>query len=103
MLLLGLVTFGVAVLGLRALLQRRWGRGRTLGLIAVAGGVASGVLPAVLASAVASGSIDPVHKARLLVESFTRVLNCGVAGLLALPLGSMVALMSFVGGRKSRR
>jgi hypothetical protein len=103
LLLLGLATLGVAVLGLRALVQRRWRRGRTLCLIAVAGGIGCGVLPAVLASAVASGSVDPATKARLLAETFARLMNCGAAGLVALPLGGVGALVSLVGARRSRR
>ncbi|WP_437897101.1 hypothetical protein [Sorangium sp. So ce124] len=103
MLLLGLATLGVAVLGLRALLQRRWGRGRTLGLIAVTGGIGCGVLPAVFASAIASNSVDPATRARLLAETVARLMNCGAAGLFAVPLGGVGALVSLVGAPRSRR
>ncbi|WP_437548259.1 hypothetical protein WME97_49215 [Sorangium sp. So ce367] len=103
MLLLGLSTLGVALLGLRALLQRRWGRGRTLCLIAVAGGIGCGVLPFVLASGIASSSVDPATKARLLAETVARLMNCGAAGFFALPIGGVGALVSLVGARRSRR
>ncbi|WP_441291775.1 hypothetical protein ACSRUE_16160 [Sorangium sp. KYC3313] len=103
MILLGLVTLGAAVLGLRALLQRRWRHGTTLGLLAAAGGVACGALPVALASAIASGSADAAQKAQLLAETLATLLNCAAAGLLALPLGGIVALASLVGGLRSRR
>ncbi|WP_437619995.1 hypothetical protein [Sorangium sp. So ce1151] len=85
------------------LLQRRWGRGTTLGLLAVAGGVACGALPVVLASAVASGSADAAQEAQLLPEPLATLLTCAAAGPLALPLGGFVALVSLVGGLRSRR
>ncbi|WP_437906290.1 hypothetical protein WME95_50215 [Sorangium sp. So ce327] len=103
MLLLGLSILGVALLGVRALLQRRWDRGRTLCLIAVAGGIGCGVLPFVLASGIASSSADPAAKARLLAETVARLMNCGAAGLFALPIGGVGALVSLVGARRSRR
>lgn len=103
MIVLGLATLGTAALGLRALLQRRWGRGTTLGLLAVAGGVACGALPVALASAVASGNPDAAQKAQLLAETLATLLNCAAAGLFAVPLGGIVALVSMVGGLRSRR
>ncbi|WP_437753329.1 hypothetical protein [Sorangium sp. So ce1389] len=102
MILFGLATLVAAALGLRALLQRRWGRGTTLGLLAVAGGVAYGALPVVLASAAASGSADAAQKAQLFAETLTTLLNCAAAGLLALPLGGIITLASLVGGLRSR-
>ncbi|KYF73689.1 hypothetical protein BE17_16465 [Sorangium cellulosum] len=103
MILLGLITLGAAALGLHALVRRRWGRGTALGLLAAAGGVACGALPVVLASAVASGSADAAQEAQLLAETLATLLNCAAAGLLALPLGGIVALVGLAFGLASRR
>ncbi|WP_437671790.1 hypothetical protein [Sorangium sp. So ce131] len=61
------------------------------------------MLPVVLASAATSGSADPAQKARLLAETVSTLLNCGAAGLLAFPLGGVVALVGLVGRLRSRR